>query len=268
MNPNFANIRMQLWDGNSNYNSLRLSLIRRFASSLAFQFSYAFSRAIDDGSNVNHSDSNEGNEANSSWMVIDPFDKGTMRGLSSNHVAQTFASSFTYELPINAQGAARHLVNGWQLNGIVNLSTGNASSISTDEDRAGQHQNTASQRPYLKSGFSNNPVLGDGRDPNAYYDKNAFERGPEGFFGDMGRNTVIAPGIATFDFGVTKNFALGEEMDLQFKAEIFNAFNRVNFGLPNMNALDGSGDSDPQAGIISRTTTTSRQIQFALKIVF
>ncbi len=268
MNPNFANIRTQLWDGNSNYNSLRFSLARRFASSLAFQFSYSFSRAIDDGSNVGHSDSNEGNEANSSWQVIDPFDKGTMRGLSSNHIAQTFASSFTYELPFNAQGAARHLVNGWQFNGIVTLATGPASSISSDEDRAHQQQTTVSQRPEMVSGFSNNPVLGDGRDPNAYFDVNAFERGPEGFFGNVGRNTVITPGIATFDFGLTKNFALSEGVDLQFKTEVFNAFNRANFGIPIMNVIDGRGNLDPAAGAIFSTTTTSRQIQFALKIVF
>jgi hypothetical protein len=191
-----------------------------------------------------------------------------MRGLSSNHVAQTFSSSFTYELPFNAQGAARHLVNGWQINGIVTLATGNASSISTDEDRAGQDQTTVSQRPEMVSGFSNNPVLGDGRDPNAYYDVNAFQRGTEGFFGNVGRNTVIAPGIATFDFGVTKNFPLSEGVDLQFRTEIFNIFNRANFGLPIMNALDGNGELDPAAGQIFSTTTTSRQIQLALKIVF
>ena len=268
INPNFSNIRTQLWDGNSNYNSLRLSLIRRFASSLAFQFSYNYSRSIDDGSNVGHSDSNEGNEANSSWQVVDPFDKGTMRGLSSNHVAQTFASSFTYDLPFNAQGAAGALVNGWQINGILNFSTGPASSISTDEDRSGSDKSTASERPEMVSGFSNNPVLGDGRDPNAYYDVNAFERGPQGFYGNVGRNTLIAPGIATFDFGVTKGFVLSEGADLQFKAEFFNVFNRANFGLPIMNAITGRGGRDPVAAVITTTTTTSRQIQFALKILF
>jgi outer membrane receptor protein involved in Fe transport len=89
-NPNFSDIRIQLWDGNSNYNALRFSLARRFNSGIAFQFSYNYSRAIDDGSNVSHSDANGGADENSSWQVVDPDDKGTMRGLSSNHVAQTF----------------------------------------------------------------------------------------------------------------------------------------------------------------------------------
>jgi hypothetical protein len=267
-NPNFSDIRMQLYDGNSNYNSLRFALTRRFNSSLAFQISYNYSRAIDDGSNVSHADANGGSDENSSWQVVDPDDKGTMRGLSSNHVAQTLSSSFTYELPFNPQGAARHILGGWSFNGILTLATGPPSSFGMDTDVAHAGQGTESQRPELVSGFSNNPVLSDGRDPNAYYDVNAYEIGPEGFFGNMGRNTLILPGVATFDFGVTKDFALSEAADLQFKAEIFNAFNRANFGAPRMQTFGGGGVPDAGAGLITKTTTTSRQIQFALKIVF
>jgi hypothetical protein len=191
-----------------------------------------------------------------------------MRGLSSNHVAQTFAGSFTYELPFNAQGAARHLVNGWQLNGILTLATGPPSSFGMDNDRAHSGQATESQRPDIVQGFSNNPVLNDGRDPNEYFDLDALEIGTEGFFGNAGRNTLILPGLATFDFGITKTFGLSEEVDLQFKTEVFNAFNRANFGAPRMQIFDGRGNLDGGASLITKTTTTSRQIQFALKIVF
>jgi len=267
-NPNFSDIRMQLWDGNSNYNALRFSLTRRFNEGLAFQFSYNFSRAIDDGSNVGHADANGGADENSSWQVVDPDDKATMRGLSSNHVAQTFASSFTYELPFNPQGAARHILGGWSFNGILTLATGPPSSFGMDFDRAHSGQGTESQRPEMVAGFSNNPVLSDGRDPNAYYDVNALAIGPEGFFGNLGRNTLILPGLATFDLGMTKGFSLGERADLQFKAEFFNIFNRANFGAPRMQIFGGGGVRDAAAGMITKTTTTSRQIQFALKIVF
>ena len=68
--------------------------------------------------------------------------------------------------------------------------------------------------------------------------------------------------------GVTKEFALSEGTQLQFKAEIFNAFNRANFGIPRMQIFGGGGAEDATAGVITKTTTTSRQIQFALKILF
>ena len=268
LNPNFNAIRTQLWDGNSNYNAFRFSLARRFNAGLAFQFSYNFSRAIDDGSNSTHSDGNEGADANSSWMVVDRFDKGTMRGLSSNHVAQTFASSFTYELPFNPQGAAGVLVGGWSINGILSLATGPPSSFSMDFDRSTQDQSTESERPNIVSGFSNNPVLDDGREPAQYFDLGALAVGTQGFFGNAGRNTLILPGVATFDLGLTKDFALSEGVDLQFKTEIFNIFNRANFGIPRMQIFGGGGVEDPTAGVITKTATTSRQIQFALKIVF
>ena len=102
------------------------------------------------------------------------------------------------------------------------------------------------------SGFSNNPVLGDGRDPNAYYDVNALALGTEGFFGDLGRNTLILPGVATFDLGVTKAFALSEGVDLQFKTEMFNLFNRANFGAPRMQTFGGGGVPDAAAGLITQ----------------
>ena len=268
LNPNFGAIRTQLWDGNSNYNAFRLSLARRFNAGLAFQFSYNYSRAIDEGSNSTHSDANEGNLANSSWMVVDRFDKASMRGPSSNHVAQTFAASFTYVVPYTPQGAAGLVLGGWSFNGILSLATGPTSSFSMDWDRSGMGQSTASERPELNSGFSNNPVLSDGREPEAYYDIDAFGFAPQGFLGNLGRNSLILPGLATFDLGMTKDWALSEGVALQFKTEIFNIFNRANFGLPGMELFGRGGVPDPTAAIITKTTTTSRQIQFALKIVF
>ena len=67
---------------------------------------------------------------------------------------------------------------------------------------------------------------------------------------------------------MTKSFALTEGADLQFKAEVFNLFNRANFGIPRMQVFGGGGAEDPTSGVITKSTTTSRQIQFALKIVF
>jgi hypothetical protein len=83
----------------------------------------------------------------------------------------------------------------------------------------------------------------------------------------LGRDTFRGPGLHDFDFALIKdtNFAVGEArkpLDVQFRSEFFNLFNIVNFGLPS-NTIKGSG-----FGEISRTATTSRQIQFSLKLMF
>ena len=269
-NPNFGGIRMELWDGNSSYNALKVGLNRRFSEGLQFQFAYTFSRAIDESSNVNHSDNNGGRNEAAGWSVPDPDDKSTSRGLSGNHIEQTFIANFSYDVPYNPPGLAGHILGGWQVNGILTAADGAPFSLNVNFDRAEAGQFEIAQRPELKPGSSNNPVLDD-RDPNAFFDVNAFELAPRGFLGNVGRNTLIGPGLLTFDFGLTKNFAVRDEITIQFKTEFFNVFNRANFGSPGTNifvAAGGAVQRDPTAGTITNSTTTSRQIQFALKVLF
>jgi hypothetical protein len=90
----------------------------------------------------------------------------------------------------------------------------------------------------------------------------------EGYFGNLGRNTLTGPGLATFDFSLNKNFRLTEEKRLQFRSEFFNLFNHANFALPDFDPFLSSGARDSQAGRITSTNTTARQIQFALKFIF
>ena len=125
------------------------------------------------------------------------------------------------------------------------------------------------ERPDLKPGANNNPVLSDGRDPIRYYDSSSFAVPPAAFFGNLGRATVIGPGVATVDFSLAKNTAITERTTVQFRAEAFNAFNRANFGSPD-SVVFRSATAGPSAtaGRIRSTTTTSRQIQFALRILF
>jgi hypothetical protein len=121
---------------------------------------------------------------------------------------------------------------------------------------------------------SNNPVLDDGREPTQYLDRGAFELSQEGFYGDLARNSLEGPGLAQFDLGISKNFSLTETAQIQFRTEIFNLFDRANFAMPgNLEVFAGvnpygTGRVNPSSGIITNTTTTSRQIQLALKILF
>ncbi len=80
--------------------------------------------------------------------------------------------------------------------------------------------------------------------------------------GNVGRGTLITPGVANVDLSLAKNTPIGEYVNLQFRAEFFNIFNRANFGLPNERITSGS------AGRIDETTLTNRQIQFGLRVEF
>ena len=113
-----------------------------------------------------------------------------------------------------------------------------------------------------------NTVLGG---PDRYFDATAFDPGPRGFYGNVPRNALIAPGLINFDLSLQKNTSIAsisENFELQFRAEFFNAFNRVNFGAPVADAIDSRGNTVGSAGRISDTATTARQIQLGLKVVF
>jgi hypothetical protein len=127
------------------------------------------------------------------------------------------------------------------------------------------------ERPNLKPGWSNNPILGD---PARYWDINAFELQPANQRGNLGRNTLIGPGLAEFDFSAAKSFAIDEMRRIEFRAESFNLPNHPNFAVPSgLIAFTGVSSNGtpviaPNWGVISSTVTSSRQIQFALKLMF
>ena len=141
-------------------------------------------------------------------------------------------------------------------------------------------------RPNLAPGASNNPSSGTSAGcsfgttavaagtrlgtPDNWFDPCAFAPQPLGTFGNLGRNTVSGPGVATFDFLVNKHFRIKEGRELSFRAEFFNLFNRVNLapqGLNTRRIFDNTGRL-VASGNVTKTTSTSRQIQFGLKYVF
>ena len=107
--------------------------------------------------------------------------------------------------------------------------------------------------------------------PDQYLDPTAFVLPPAGTLGTLGRNTFIGPNLRTLDTSLMKSFRTGERAMLQFRAEAFNVLNRANFGPPNLLAFAGSVDNEqPLAnfGRIRNTVTSSRQIQFSLRLTF
>jgi hypothetical protein len=128
-------------------------------------------------------------------------------------------------------------------------------------------------RPNLAPGASNNPLLPDRREPDAngriqWFDPLAFELQPAGYNGNLGRMTIQGPDFTTVDLGLAKEFPLTESKQLAFRWELFNMFNRVNFGLPNRTIFTSATNRNANAGRITDTRGSARQMQFALKFVF
>jgi hypothetical protein len=266
---------MYLWDTNSFFNSLRVGVKKRFSSGFQFQSSYTWSKVIDGASNTANSDA----AGSSNGVTTTPFDRKIDQGRATFDMRHVYSANFTYELPFGsgravgagATGVAGALISGWQVSGLVSLNSGSPINVRIDQfDRARQDVGEYSNRPDLVPGADPSPVLDDGRNPDQYYDFDSFVLQPEGFWGTAARNTIDGPGVAVFDLSFLKDTEISEAVTLQFRAEMFNLFNRANFrfGTGGSVLYNSPGPPNPAAGRITETSTTSRQIQFALKLIF
>lgn len=245
---------------------------KRFSKGYQFQVSYTLAKSVDDASGDGGSlFTNE-----SAASIVAMRMRELNRGLSAFDMRHNFSLNYTLELPFGPgklvgsklTGLAARLAQGWQINGITNINSGVPFTVFVGTDRSNQFSAT-NTRPDLRPGADNNPVLGG---PDRYFDPSAFVLQPQGFIGTLGRNTVIGPGLVNFDLAFVKDTpvqAVSEDFSIQFRAEFFNLFNRANFGLPISRVFnDNTGVPAGNVGRITRTVTTSRQIQFGLKIIF
>ena len=158
------------------------------------------------------------------------------------------------------------MADGWRISAIETLQTGFpfTPQLGFNPTRNGDSRNTI--RPSWNPAFTGSVILGG---PHQYFNPNAFVLPAAGTYGNVGRNVLTGPGLAQLDFSVLKTTALTEKVRMEFRAEFFNMFNRANFGSPNA-VVFSSASSTPSttAGVITSTSTTSRQIQFGLKLLF
>jgi hypothetical protein len=262
VNPNFNTIRMASTDANSSYQAMQAGVNRRFRQGLQFQVSYTLSKSIDNNSGPWGTDIR-----NQESFVEDPYDLGADRGLSGFDSRHVLSFNYTYDIPFGGRltGLPGALLKGWQVNGITTLASGQPFTVVSSSNRGRTYPGTTRSRPNLRTGANPNPILGG---PDLYFDPLAFELQPAGFTGNLGRNTLIGPGLANSDLSLVKLFKLSEHRSLQFRAEAFNVFNRANFGIPLRVLFDARGNRIGSAGKIQNTVTPSRQIQFGLKFAF
>lgn len=272
-NPNFANIRFKVSDGESFYNSLQLSAVARAGTNFQAQLSYTLGKSIDDQS----SSLGRVEFANGQARTVDPYNPKLNRGLSDFDVRQSLSVNFSYALPFGpgrrlgaaATGVRRALIEGWQLNGIFTALSGvPVTPIFTfDHDRDATTDNE--QRPDLAPGVTRVTRVS----PTQLFDPSVFVLPAVGSRGTLGRNTIIGPGLMTFDPSITKLFYLdgGRSKSVQLRVEAFNVFNRANFAIPtigNLTVFTSPTQRNPRAGLITRTATPSRQVQLGLRVAF
>src|SRR5581483_9035485 len=121
------------------------------------------------------------------------------------------------------------LIGGWQLGSIISIQDGTPFTALTGFNSSNDLARSTSDRPDLKPGARNNPILGG---PNRYYDPNSFVVAPAGRYGNLGRNTLVGPGLVNFDFDLIKTIPMNERFRMDLRAEFYNFFNHPNFGQP------------------------------------
>jgi hypothetical protein len=268
-NPKLANTTTWFSEGVSSYNALVVDVNRRFNHGLQIRGVYTFSKNLDDGTAWNSSVG-----ANAPGFVMFPLNPKLDWGRASTDVRHLAAVNGAYELPFGrgkkffrgASGWREKLAGGWTISGIETLQSGFpfTPQLGFNPSNNGDSRNPV--RPSWNPAFAGRVILGG---PNRYFNPNAFALPAAGTYGNIGRDTLTGPGVAQLDFSVLKVTPVGEKIKVQFRGEFFNVLNRANFGTPNTVAFSAAGSAPAAtAGVITSTATTSRQIQFGLKLLW
>ncbi|MDX2179753.1 MAG: TonB-dependent receptor [Bryobacteraceae bacterium] len=217
--PEFSAIAQSSAEGNYTYNSLQITANKRFSKGLTLLASYTWGRNID-----NLADPQDGS------------DFSREKAISPNNIDHRFVGSFIWELPrYRGNPLARLAIDGWEVNGIVSIESGLYFNVVSGRDNSGtginQDRPDLIGNPYLDTGRSRNELI------NGYYNPAAFRQNAPGTYGNAGRNLIAGPGEALVDLGLVKTFAITDRQRIRFRAEAFNALNRVNLDNPVGNLL-------------------------------
>jgi Carboxypeptidase regulatory-like domain len=263
-NPKVANTTSWVSQGISNYNALEVDVRRQLAHGLQLRGVYTFASNLDDGSAWNTSVS-----ANTPAFVMYPGNPGLDYGPAATNIRHAGAINGTWQLPFG-----HGLINGWSLSGIATLQSGFPLSPQLGYNPTGNGDTRNPVRPDRAPGFQG-PLYS--KTVKQWFNPAAFAAPYPGTFGDLGRDTLTGPGLSELDLSVAKSTTIREGLRAQFRAEFFNVLNHSNFTTPNPVVYSSgptpktptaAAQESPTAGVISATATTSRQIQFGLKLLF
>jgi Carboxypeptidase regulatory-like domain len=252
--PQFGNITWIESVANSTYHSMELKAEKRYTKGLSLLASYTFSKSIDNSPGISTSSSA------SSAVAQDTRNLSAERGLSDFDVRHRVVTSAIWEIPLGnghkvfGSGPLAYIFGGWQASGILSLQSGRPFTAVM----SGDFSNTLNRndRPNLIGDPNSGP-----KTVEQWFNRDAFQQTTTGSFGTAGRNIITGPGFQNLDFALSRNFSVTERFRIQFRTELFNAFNHANFNYP-----ESTFNASSFGQIAS--ALDPRQIQFGLKIIF
>jgi hypothetical protein len=271
LNPDVGQISGTVWNSDSIFHALEVQATRQLHHGLQAGVSYAWGKTIDSGSES--ANSNPGTFANSSPQLW--FDERNGRGLADFDIRQSLSIDYIWEVPsLKAKPRAlQWAFNSWQWGGILHIASGEPFTPIITGDPLGM-KGDQFDRPDVVTGPGCSGSRVNPGNPLAYIKTQCFAfPNPSTRFGDAGRNILIGPGILNLDISLVRNIGGSEKFHAQLRAEFFNVLNHTNLASPvvttnNTSLFGANGAPISSAGVLTSTTTTSRQIQFGLKLIW
>jgi len=270
LNPSLGPISGIFWSEPSFYHALQTKVTKRMSHGLLFGSSYTWSKAIDTGSSTLI-----GNPFATSISSLPLFDPKLRRGLADFDIRHVLSTNLVWQAPTPdvSSTVVRWIVGGWQFGSIVQASSGVPFTATISGDPLGLN---GFQATFAFPDRISGPGCGTAVNPGKvnYISVSCFAfPNPQTRLGTSGRNSLIGPGLLDWDASVFKNSPvrrISETFNIQFRMEFFNLLNHTNFTTPSNNQIFGQngGAPLPSAGIITATSTPSRQIQFGLKFIW
>jgi hypothetical protein len=292
LSPTVGRMDSLQWINDTFFGGLEAQLVKRMSHGFQIQGSYTWSRAIDEGA---------GSVASDAFLSSIPsllyFLPKYRRAAADFNVAQNLTINYIWNIPTpqSLSGPAAWVARGWQLGGIFQIRSGLPFTPLIGGDPLGLNNTSAFAYPDRLRGSGCGYLVNPGNVKN-YIKLQCFalplatpaiasqcvpfEPGGSGnpvltgtcsnLLGNGGRNEIYGPGLVNFDFSLFKDTKIKENLNLQFRAEFFNVFNHSNFNSPidNSALFNSDGSAVGGAGTIDATSTSNREIQFALKLIF
>jgi hypothetical protein len=254
INPDLTNLTYRTNYGSSKYHSLQVRAEKRYSHGLSAALAWTWSKYMSNAGNINGGGNGPPQDNRCYACEWGPMPEDRRHVVVVNH---------NWELPFGPSralvnsGPLAHIMGNWRFSGIWSMATGPhftpglAGSVSNSAGGGGERPNR----------IADGNLPADQRTIDRWFDLNGFAAPPQFTFGNAGRGILVGPGSFNVDLGVHREFRLGETGRLQFRWEMFNAFNRANFLPPN------AAIGNAQAGQIS-DTEPARIMQLALKFYF
>lgn len=275
LNPNVANTTSWWNAANSFYGALQVDVRKQFSKGLQLRGNYTWARNLDNGSAWNTSVS-----ANTPAFVSVPYLPKLDWGRAATDINHSANINGTWEIPFAhglSKGFARQTLDGWTVSSIANLQTGFPFTPQLGYNPTGSGDTRNPVRPDVNPNFTGKLYP---KTVSQWFNPAAFSAPHYGAVGNLRRDTLTGPHLINVDLSLLKRFKLGERVNAQFRAEAFNFLNHTNFALPNPTVFSSGPTqgttanqtaavvASPTAGAITSTATTSRQLQFGLKLAF